>query len=299
MKDYQMKALTCFLTDAAKMMQCDIHIGGILGYLQSSIFTQHTIHSSSFCTYVKSSQVLWNNCIRNKQKILAKLQEIKKPFYGVCHCGVKEFIAPVFYDNDVVAYITAGGFRPDENTCKKRINATCKRYSFSKDELCEIYDKTVTSPCTSSIERIESTVITLSIVFSHVIKEIHEMNVESSKGFSQQSFILQQAVEFIHMQYTKNISLDDIASFCNCSRSHIQHLYKQYYHTSVTTYLEKLRMEQAKKLLKNSITPINQIAYLVGYNDVNYFSLVFKKKFDYSPSEYRIQSIKYNRHLGQ
>ena len=56
---------------------------------------------------------------------------------------------------------------------------------------------------------------------------------------------------------------------------------------SPSKYLTMVRMEQAKQLLQQTDEAMAQIALAVGYQDVFYFSKVFKKSEQLSPSEYR------------
>jgi two-component system response regulator YesN len=52
-------------------------------------------------------------------------------------------------------------------------------------------------------------------------------------------------------------------------------------------YVVNLKMNEAKKLLKNSSFKIYEISEKLGYKDVNYFSKNFKRIFNVTPSEYR------------
>ena len=56
---------------------------------------------------------------------------------------------------------------------------------------------------------------------------------------------------------------------------------------SIPNYVNKLRIEDAKGLLKSTSLSTTEIAYLVGYTDSNYFSALFKEKVGVSPREYR------------
>jgi two-component system response regulator YesN len=57
-------------------------------------------------------------------------------------------------------------------------------------------------------------------------------------------------------------------------------------------FINNERIEEAKKLLKNTNYPISTIAYDLGFNDSNYFSVVFKKFTGKTPKEYRNTLIK-------
>ena len=56
---------------------------------------------------------------------------------------------------------------------------------------------------------------------------------------------------------------------------------------TVSDYLQKLRCEQASRLLRQTNTPVSEISAYVGYPDNNYFVKVFKKQYGMTPSAYR------------
>jgi len=60
------------------------------------------------------------------------------------------------------------------------------------------------------------------------------------------------------------------------------------------TYLTDYRMDRAEELVLNTDEKSYKIAEKVGYQDANYFSYVFKKKFGVSPSKYRASGKKEN-----
>jgi two-component system response regulator YesN len=56
-------------------------------------------------------------------------------------------------------------------------------------------------------------------------------------------------------------------------------------------YLTEIRMEKAKEYLRCSGRKITEIGYLVGYQDSHYFSYIFRKTQNCTPSEYRLQGM--------
>ena len=56
---------------------------------------------------------------------------------------------------------------------------------------------------------------------------------------------------------------------------------------STTAFIRLLRLKQAARLLKKKDRPIIEIAYMVGFNNLNYFNKCFKKQFSITPREFR------------
>ena len=96
-----------------------------------------------------------------------------------------------------------------------------------------------------------------------------------------------QAEEYIKRNYAKNITLTDLAEELFVAPNYLAKKFKDKKQMTAMQYLETYRMEKAEELLKNSLYNITEIADRCGYNDVNYFIRVFKKRYGISPRRYR------------
>ena len=103
--------------------------------------------------------------------------------------------------------------------------------------------------------------------------------------------IVSAAKEYIQNHYAQNIGLTDIANFCHVSPSYISKIFKDDIQIGIVQYLHNVRIEQAKKLLKNTDMRVTDIALEVGYADYKRFSLYFLKIVGISPRDFRKQGI--------
>lgn len=87
------------------------------------------------------------------------------------------------------------------------------------------------------------------------------------------------------------ISLSEIAAAVHCSVSTVSHLFRERSGAGVSAYIEKLRMQEAAALLRGSDMTVTAIALAVGFEDPNYFSAVFRRRFGMSPQKYRKESL--------
>ena len=87
--------------------------------------------------------------------------------------------------------------------------------------------------------------------------------------------------------YTKNISLDDVSKVVNISPYYFSKLFKEEAGVNFIDYLTKKRIDYAKELLEDNTYSIKEVCAMCGYSDPNYFSRIFKKKENVTPSEYR------------
>ena len=108
------------------------------------------------------------------------------------------------------------------------------------------------------------------------------------KEFSTRTYssIVKNAVNYINFHLGGSLSLNEIAEAVHVNASHLSKKFKVETGQSITDYINMKRIDAAKLYLSNSKMSITDIAYLVGYNDVNYFSRIFKKITSQTPSQY-------------
>jgi AraC-like DNA-binding protein len=94
---------------------------------------------------------------------------------------------------------------------------------------------------------------------------------------------LEKGLDFINRRFILNPSLKEIAVHANYAPIYFHRLFKKYLELSPHQYMERKRMALAHGFLMNSSRTIAEIAELSGYQNVFYFSTVFKKHFAISP----------------
>jgi two-component system response regulator YesN len=98
---------------------------------------------------------------------------------------------------------------------------------------------------------------------------------------------LQQALNFIHNNFSTDISLDQVAGTAGISKYHFSRLFKEMTGMTYQSYLNRVRIEQAKKLLNDDGLSITDTGYAVGYSDLTHFERIFKKLTGVTPSQFR------------
>jgi two-component system, response regulator YesN len=99
--------------------------------------------------------------------------------------------------------------------------------------------------------------------------------------------VMQKALKYINAHYAEEITLDDVAGAVFLSPTYFSKLFSEEMGCRFMAYLNKIRIEKSKLLLKNSDIPLVDIAGLVGYEDQSYFTKVFKRVTGLSPGKYR------------
>jgi len=103
---------------------------------------------------------------------------------------------------------------------------------------------------------------------------------------------IRQAQEYIENNVTEKISVEDLSSMYAIGRRHFERRFKKATNNTPVEYIQRVKIEAAKKQLESTPKNINEVMYDVGYTDAKAFRTVFKKITGLSPIDYR---NKYNK----
>jgi AraC-like DNA-binding protein/ligand-binding sensor protein len=99
--------------------------------------------------------------------------------------------------------------------------------------------------------------------------------------------VMMKALRHINARFTEPITLEEVAGAVSLSPTYFSKIWNEEMKCRFTTYLNKLRIERGKVLLRTTDTSLVQIAGLLGYEDQSYFTKVFKKMVGQSPGRFR------------
>jgi len=122
------------------------------------------------------------------------------------------------------------------------------------------------------------------IQFIYEKMSIFSKSVEENKGKSHKII---SAINYIKEHYNEEITLNMIADKIEVTPSYLCRLFKKETDRTVNGYIEEVRLQIAKELIRNYDMKLEEVAKRVGYNNANYFSMVFTKANGYYPSEYK------------
>ena len=99
--------------------------------------------------------------------------------------------------------------------------------------------------------------------------------------------LIEKAVNYIAQNYENKLTLEEVASYLFITPNYLCSMFKRVMGINFVDYISKVKVQQAKKMLKNSSYKVKDISELLGYNDYTYFCKVFKKIEGTTPLEYR------------
>jgi transcriptional regulator GlxA family with amidase domain len=103
---------------------------------------------------------------------------------------------------------------------------------------------------------------------------------------------IKKAQEFIENNYEEKITVDQLASMLALGRRNMERRFKKATANTVVEYIQRVKIEAAKKNLEAGRKNVNEVMYEVGYSDTKAFRTIFKRITGLSPVEYR---SKYNK----
>jgi two-component system response regulator YesN len=117
---------------------------------------------------------------------------------------------------------------------------------------------------------------------------ISALDFRSSLTASHHRDMIRQVKEYIHTKFPDpDLSLQEVAAKANLSPSHFCVIFNQEVGQTFKEYLTEIRIKKAKELLRSTALGATEISCRIGYSDPHYFSYVFKKNTNMSPTEYR------------
>ena len=99
-------------------------------------------------------------------------------------------------------------------------------------------------------------------------------------------------IEVTETHLYSKLTLEELATLASLSLSTFKREFKRYFKETPSNYIRGKRMQKASELLTISDYSVSEISYQIGYDDSSYFSRLFSKTYNVSPSQYRIQNQK-------
>jgi transcriptional regulator GlxA family with amidase domain len=96
-----------------------------------------------------------------------------------------------------------------------------------------------------------------------------------------------KAQEFIEKNFQERITVDQLASLLLLGRRNLERRFKKATSNTVVEYIQRVKIEAAKKSLETGRKNINEVMYDVGYSDTKAFREIFKKTTGMTPVDYR------------
>lgn len=210
-------------------------------------------------------------------------------------CGVEYSIRPVALSSERLVFIVEDS---KKGIPKDDINEKINMY---KDYVNQYYNFSIftgISDYGSSIfelkERMQEAIKKLKVSYGDMVN-FPEDNIEkkSVKNIKEgyMSLTIKKALDYINDNYCRDISLNEVAQYTNVTSYYLSRLFAKETGKNFVDYLIEIRIQKAKKLIKEDNYKTYEIAEMVGIKDPHYFSKLFKRYTGVTPTEYRDKDI--------
>lgn len=132
----------------------------------------------------------------------------------------------------------------------------------------------------STLETLDDVRVWILNIFNSIIDFV-EIRVESKNKY------IEQIQEYVRIHYKEDIDFEKLAEAVGISYSHMRKLFRDELNTSMTDYINNIRIGKAKALMKDTDYTLQEIAQKVGYQNIQSFKRFFKKYEGIAPAEFR------------
>lgn len=128
--------------------------------------------------------------------------------------------------------------------------------------------------------------------FLHNIKTTEYKNEYENVNINKDSIMykMQEVTIFIHNNYHKKLTLSNLSDTFFISKPYLSHKFKEYCQSSLTDYIQLIRIKESQKLLTETNKNITDISALCGFGSISQFNRVFIKSCGLPPREFRSKS---------
>ena len=101
-----------------------------------------------------------------------------------------------------------------------------------------------------------------------------------------QDELLHEILDYMNEMITEPLTIEEICHKFSISRSSLQTLFRNNLEISPKNYMVQIKLRKSKELIRENKYTISEIAFMLGFSSIHYFSRTFKQHFNLTPSEY-------------
>ena len=233
------------------------------------------IHGNSYCAYLKTCHEATEKCQLKQERVFEKSKG--GAYTGVCYAGVKERVYPIKTGDEPVGFISVSGYKAEN--WEERVKKTALSFNLPERELSRAYGALTTE--FPEERELDALIYPLCQMLELALIRSEEEIKSTEIPFAR------RVVRYIKSNRNREITSATLCREFSCSRSKLSLEFNKFMGKSIRDYINELRIEDAKTLLKHTSLTSTEIAYSVGYTDSNYFSSLFKKSTGLTPLAYR------------
>lgn len=239
--------------------------------------------SSPFCKALNGGDSECRRCVLEHHCLSRAVND--KAETMTCFAGMRETMIPVRAGNKTVAFLSTGQVftTPAAGRSFGSVSSQLKRLGHDEERLTVLESLWHGTP-EFSIEKYEG-IVTLLAAFALQLSDL--LNRLLTEEANSEPQIVVKAKRFVNAHLEEKLSLDSVAAHVGVSPFYFCKLFKQATDMTLTEYVNRRRVEWAKRKLINPNARVTEVAFDVGFQSVSQFNRSFLKYVGVSPTRYR------------
>ena len=284
--------------------------------------TKHS-ERTDFCSVIRENPVSRKRCYRCDALAGLEAVRLERPYIYLCHCGIVDVAVPVMVGERYMGSVMFGQVRLPNKDKEKAVRLINEISTFHNEDensardLLEMYERLPEMEYSRIVEIAEliSSIVEYTVdkavshrdreqtyqwllrTSSESVDEIQELNsplfstgrdIPEDEGDSvPKSSPVYPAIEYIKTHLDKKLTMSEMAELCRISQSYFSRMFTTTVGENFTNYVNRQKIQRAKKLLRDTDKSVTQISTELGYGDVSTFIRLFKRFEGTTPQVYR------------
>ena len=240
----------------------------------------------AFCAELQRNPKAYERCLQCDAQAQEKAQSTQQLYQYRCVFGLSEVVAPIYCFGSLIGYLMMGQTLCAPAGNREEIRRLAMPYAVDPAALSEKLD--------AMALRDPEAMLSCARIMDICAKYISLSN-RMNPG---QGDLATAARAYIYEHYDQPLTIDRLASQFFCSRTTVIHAFQNRYGETINECITRVRLERACERLTQSRTGVQEIAAECGFASANYFSKVFMKVYQQTPTEYRRAKWKGDNALG-
>ena len=239
---------------------------------------------SPFCAALNRAPGGCNACLEAESRAQRAASQKFDPQQLTCFAGLTHLRVPVVVGGRHVATLLTGPvFRRPRNDREFLMALKKVKGGWSSNWEMKARTAYFETPIVT-FDRFQAIAHLLN-VFAHYLADYASRQAILSAG--KEPRIISGAKEFVQSHLHETVTLGLVAQYVHVSRFHFCKLFKKATGMTLTEYVGRVRVEEAKTLLANSSVRVSEVVYAAGFGSIPRFNSVFKRHVGMAPTEYR------------
>lgn len=237
---------------------------------------------SVFCSAVQKNPGVYKRCVDADITAFESVKKSGEVYVYKCHCGLIEIVAPIYNYGILSGYVIMGQITDSKQESINTIKEKSISYFSDPDEF-EAALKTVPVIGKSKIGS-----------YVNILQLIAEYMTQTNRVLPKSTDLATGVHRYINQNFSKKLNIEMMCDIFGCSRTTLMNSFKERYDITIGEYINECRLLKAEKLLSKTDDSIKKVSSECGFSDQNYFSKVFYRKFNCTPTLYRKKQIESN-----